>query len=52
MTEFEATVRKQKSAMGLFGKITSKHLAKHINKKVNIKVEEDSKWLLIWVHLF
>lgn len=38
MTKFEATVREQKSGMGLFGRITSKHLTKHINKKVSVLI--------------
>lgn len=49
MTKFEATVRKQKSKMGLFGRITSRHLVKYIDKKVNISIknkEQLEKWAL------
>ena len=37
-TKFKSTVRKNKSNIGLFGVITSKHLADFIGKRVEVKV--------------
>lgn len=43
MCSIEATVRRQESGMGLFGKVVSKKLSKYIGKKVLLKIREVEK---------
>jgi len=41
--EFETYVRKHKTVLGLYGRITSKELTKNIDKKVKVTIEEVKK---------